>query len=240
MYSNESDASAIIAAARENQVVEIDGVSYGTGNFGRIKNIPSFETIELTSLEAFANFITEEPQAVLDEPIVVINENHVVRLLNTPKQENLKRDNLATVRNSLESFNFNHYMSIEDMIIQLQTKFIITDTVKRLLTILSSVSTTQDISIKDNGTSQSTNIKRGISAASLEEVELPNIVKLQPIRIFTECDQVESRFLFRIKQKDEIPYVSLMDVDPTEWKIKASKSILNKMRELGILLPIYY
>lgn len=240
MYSNQSDAAVIVEAARKNQIVEVDGITYSNDSFSRVKRIPRLQVLALSSIEALSNFISDDIQKVLVNPIILISKSHEVKLFNEPDKEMLERDLVAKVENPLEPFSFNNYMNVENMIIQLQTKFIRNDTVDKLLKLLSSIGTTQDIGLKDNGVSQSISVKRGVSAASLEEVELPKVLRLKPIRIFTECEQVESNFLFRIKQDGDIPYVALMDIDPTEWKLKASESISKKMKDYGITLPIYY
>lgn len=240
MYNN--DAEAIIKAARENQVVEIAGVKYSNDHFQRVKSLPILNTLKFSSLETLANFITEDPitHKVLNNPIIQIEDNHKVHLMNIPNEETLSRTVVASVNNPLEPFAFNSYKDIETMIIQLQTKFVKTEEIDKLLILLSSLGTTKNVGLTDNGTSQTVSVKMGVSAASLKEVDLPPVIKLKPIRVFTECEQVESNFLFRIKENDDIPYVALMDIDPTSWKLKASKSIKNKMQEFGIKIPIYY
>lgn len=243
MYNSEnSEVAKIIETARENQIVEVNGEKYSNNHFYKVKEEPILSTLNFTSLESLAEFVNDDINThdVLSTPIIQIDEDHKVLLLNMPELETLKRTVVVRVENPLKPFNFNKYLDVETMIIQLQTKFVRTENVEKLLKLISSIGTTEKVDLRDNGISQTINIKKGVSAASLEDVDLPNIIKLCPIRIFTEASQIESNFLFRIKDFDGELKLALMDIDPTSWKLQASKSIKDKLVELGIKNPIYF
>ena len=63
-------------------------------------------------------------------------------------------------------------------------------------------------------------IKTGI--ASVGEAEVPNPVTLAPYRTFPEIEQVESKFIFRMK---EGPLAAIFEADGGAWKNEAMKRI---------------
>ena len=60
--------------------------------------------------------------------------------------------------------------------------------------------------------SQKTTIKTG--AENLSEVKVPNPVVLAPYRTFSEVDQPESKFIFRLESgKEDTPLAALFEAD---------------------------
>lgn len=94
--------------------------------------------------------------------------------------------------------------------------------------------------IKDNGTSITVQVQRGVSNASLDTEDIPSIVRLTPFRYFPECEQVEVPLLFRLRQSDTgAVYAMLLECDGGAWKVTAYQVISRKLKELGCQLPIY-
>lgn len=74
----------------------------------------------------------------------------------------------------------------------------------------------------DDGVSQAVTIKKGI--ASVENVVMPNPVKLRPFRTFVEVEQPESKFVFRAKNDDGMAFM-LVEADGGAWRGEAMKNI---------------
>ena len=64
--------------------------------------------------------------------------------------------------------------------------------------------------------SQSVTVKTGI--ASVSNVKVPNPVVLRPYRTFTEIEQPESRFIFRMQEGG---LCALFEADGGAWEKKA-------------------
>lgn len=59
----------------------------------------------------------------------------------------------------------------------------------------------------------------------MEQVDVPNQVKLQPFRTFAEVKQPESEFVFRLKKSGENIYAGIFEADGGAWKLEAIKRI---------------
>ena len=93
-----------------------------------------------------------------------------------------------------------------------------------LLNFASKVSNDTKFALDDDGVSQKVEVKRGLSGALKDEATAPSIVKLMPYRTFSECDQPESEFLFRMKDSGGI-VCTLFEADGGFWKQTARESI---------------
>lgn len=74
----------------------------------------------------------------------------------------------------------------------------------------------------DDGVSQKTTVKMGVE---LNDVIVPNPVALRPYRTFSEIEQPESRYVFRIKDTDHGPYFKLVEADGGLWKCGTMQKI---------------
>lgn len=70
--------------------------------------------------------------------------------------------------------------------------------------------------------------------------EIPSRITLKPYRIFPECEQPESEFLIRFKGDMEMgALIGLWETDGGMWKVQAKRLIAEKLKELGLVIPIY-
>lgn len=65
----------------------------------------------------------------------------------------------------------------------------------------------------DDGISQQVTIKTGV--ASVAQAVVPNPATLAPYRTFQEIDQVESKFIFRMKDG---PRAAIFEADGGQWR----------------------
>jgi len=238
---NDGAVREIANLANKNQTIDINGETYSNDRFYKVNKIPLITPLIFNTITSLKEFILDNGIKKEDEFLLYINDSYEIQLLtNILLEKENSRDCYVRVKNCKDVFEFNKWIDIENLIIHLQTKFVKTDTVKKLLSILSSIYITDKVSIKDDGISQKVESKQGISSASLTEQDIPSIVDLIPYRIFQECEQVESKFLFRIKNIDGTPAAKLIDVDSSSWKKKAFQNIEKTIKDLGIELPVYY
>jgi len=106
---------------------------------------------------------------------------------------------------------FNRFISVEEMIIQLQTCFEESLNKSNLIALISKLSNDTSISLDDDGITQKMTVTQGIKTT----IQLPPLVKLIPIRTFYEVKQPEQLFLLRI---DKSGAVALFDAAGGRWK----------------------
>lgn len=124
--------------------------------------------------------------------------------------------------------DFGSYMPIDLFILHVQTNFIDTPERTRLLLAAGRLSNGIKSEIDDDGVTQSVTTRKGITRIGSEKFENP--VKLQPYRTFTEIDQPESEFVFRMKSMpgdDDAMGVAgaLFEADGGIWRTKAIQDI---------------
>ncbi|CBL92251.1 hypothetical protein GCM10025878_14220 [Leuconostoc gasicomitatum] len=130
------------------------------------------------------------------------------------------REVLAETKLRFESFDFDHSHKREEMIVALQALFSKTPDRDILLKFISNVKDSNESSFTDDGTTQIAKASTG--PASLANVKVPNPVILKPFRTFTEVDQPESAFIFRMNNIDSF---SLHEADGGFWKQSAINNI---------------
>lgn len=133
---------------------------------------------------------------------------------------------LAGLEPSLPNIRFNTYLSLEEFIIQLQTKFFPTDNTKNLIQLVSKFQTNQEVTVADDGISQRVVIQKGQGLN--EKIQLTPIVRLQAYRTFREILQIETLYLLRINSHGEI---ALFEADGGVWKFEAQKNVRTYIRE---------
>ena len=82
----------------------------------------------------------------------------------------------------------------------------------------------------DDGVSQKATVKTGL--ASKSDAIIPSPVTLKPYRTFTEVEQPESQFVFRMKEdKYDGVQCALFEADGGAWKLHAMESIQEYLEE---------
>lgn len=148
------------------------------------------------------------------------NSVELYRELNVDK----KRDHLISASTENSNFPYGRFQAIENFIINLQSLFVQDDATAELLKFVGSVKNDSSAEQTDDGVSQKITIKQGVSLARTANV--PNPVNLSPFRTFSEIEQPQSAFVFRLK-KDDVQGVTaaLFEADGAAWKHQAIQSI---------------
>ncbi len=131
------------------------------------------------------------------------NQVHLYRELDDRK----KRDHLLSASSFPCAFPFGRWMELEHFIIQLQTSFVATEALEDLASLAGNIVSQAEVSQKDDGITQQVTVKDGISL--VRPIAVKNPVILRPYCTFTDIDQPEGNFVFRLqKTKTEIPSFS--------------------------------
>jgi hypothetical protein len=158
------------------------------------------------------------------------------------------KQRFAYARASLDSlvgkddgFTFGQFLNHEVFVIQLQSKFVRTPELEKVLAFIGSIRGENVRQVDDDGTTQTVTARAG--AVLKSEAAVPNPVILAPYRTFREVGQPESRFILRLKSGDEgeKPTLALFEADGSTWRVDAISNIALWLKQhLPSGIAIYY
>ena len=123
-------------------------------------------------------------------------------------------------------FVFGRSYSYEDFIIALHSQFVQNEDRDYILKFISSVRIDANAKVEDDGISQTVTAKSGLSSL-VKDIPIKNVVHLRPFRTFTDIEQPESVFVFRMKIEENKPVFSIHEADGSAWKQTAIELIKN-------------
>lgn len=189
-------------------------------------HVMHFQT--LTGLE---KYIQENPDGLplITMMIHVVSFNRVE--LVGPLQEKNDNDRFVYARAEakVNAFSFGAWFDLEDFVVALQTMFTKgqeghPDDVPGILQLLGNVASETVADHKDDGFSQSLQVKTGLSMKSAVKVENPVVV--WPYRTFDEIQQPSALAVLRFRQQQGgHPRISLHGSDGGAWARIAMESI---------------
>lgn len=205
----------------EIDTIEINGRIYTERNLKEVKvETPRCRCFEFTNLTALIENIKLHIEKGYHElPLIVKVEENEVHVLSSYDKEKV-RENIFLSRAEVPSISFGRYISVEEMIIQLQTCFKDNDNKTNLIKLISKLSKDQKITVEDDGITQKVVASEGVSTVA--NVTVPPLVKLIPQRTFYEVEQPEQIFLFRV---DKNCNVALFDAAGDVWKYQCQEAI---------------
>lgn len=178
-------------------------------------------TITLTTLSSLAEYIKSRADRMAENMFVHVKSPTCVELFSClDKYRN--REHVAKVVAKLPQITVNQYVEAEMFNSALQSKFVDNADKALLLKFTGTVveGTVQEYG--DDGVTQKATIKTGI--ASKSDAVVPNPVKLKPYRTFTEVEQPESAFVFRMKS-DRGVSCAIFEADGGAWELEAMENI---------------
>ena len=206
------------------KVIETD---YGTFSDIQLHKIEDrlVDTTKLSSLSGLVTMMKQEMNNY-DNPLFVrVVSPDQVDVLGTVRCD-MQRERPYVTYAKLNRFDFDSYMSIENMIINLKSRFAPTEDRDYLVQLLGNITDQQSVQTKDDGITQSATVKSGIQLVG--EQRIKPIVSLKPYRTFLEVEQPESDFLIRLKDGR----AALFEADGGAWEREAVKNVADKLREL--------
>ncbi|QKS71929.1 hypothetical protein FLK61_35260 [Paenalkalicoccus suaedae] len=190
---------------------------YSTEKLYRIED-PSVDSLQVNTLSGLVEYVKSEFDTSVSLMVHVVSptEVRVFDKINMDKN----RDTYITAHALLPSLSFNHYYSVEDFNIELQSTFVSNEDRATMLQVVGNVKEEAVNQIGDDGMSQSVVARTGV--AQVGNVKVPNPVQLMPYRTFLEIEQPESPFVFRMQSG---PKCALFEADGGAWKLEVMKSI---------------
>ena len=208
-------------AGQEPKIIEIDGIKYT--DCRRLEKIdthisPKYLTVH--SLYGLTQIIREE-RSKYQYPLFVIVDSPNTVVVMTQLLEDYKRDFVyGCEARRIRHNDWGRFENIESFIINLRSKFVENEDLKYILSTLSKVSNTDSVQQNDDGVSQTVETRRGVSLAT--KTAIKPILKLAPYRTFTDVEQPESEFLFRLDTEGN---AALFEADGGAWEQTAINNI---------------
>lgn len=141
----------------------------------------------------------------------------------------MARWELAKVRARVPAIALNKFIDQESFIIQMQSMFQNTEDKAIVMQVAGNVEDKTVMNYGDDGITQKATVKTGL--ASVEDVFVPNPVKLQPFRTFHEVEQPEIDFVFHMKNGPSGVSCALFEADGGAWKFRAVHSIADYLKK---------
>ena len=141
-----------------------------------------------------------------------------------------KRETLMIASLAQDSFSFGQFYDRESLNIALQAMFQDTPDKHAIIDFISHLKEDKDSAeVTDDGITQTATIKTGV--ASVGTGKVPNPVALKPFRTFTEIEQPESTFVFRMRDGMQ---GAIFEADGGMWKNEAIRRIKEYLdKEIG-------
>ena len=183
--------------------------------------------LETSTLTSIVDYITSEA----DVRALPANSKFVIHVAGHANVELYKelnvdkeRDHLLSVSFEGSNFPYGRFQPVENFIINLQSLFVQDENTATLLSFVGSVKNDSSVEQSDDGVSQKATVKQGISLA--KNATVPNPVYLRPFRTFSEIEQPQSAFVFRLRKDDSQGVTAaLFEADGAAWKHEAIASI---------------
>lgn len=222
----------ILSLAPPN-ISEINDSTYSDKSLHRIDVEERAAAISMNTLTSLVDYIkgVNEFKDILY--IIQVVSPTEVRLIST-LDEDRKRETLVEVTAEIPEFRFGRFIENEEFIINVQSKFLDSDSEKNdkpiILQFAGNVKAGTVAEYGDSGVGQKATIKKGV--ASMQEVEVPSPCYLMPYRTFTEVSQPMSSFIFRVKDDKNFGVeFALFEADGGAWKNEAKTNIKNFLCE---------
>lgn len=223
------DAIKYVVELGNRKEVEINGHMYSNNNLDLIRT-PKVSTVHVNTLTGLVEYIKSGFDVLEDRKFMLHVESPTeVCLVSTVGGNDNGRDILISASPLLPHINFDRYIKTEDFNVMLQSCFVKNEDRGLLLKFSGNVQENTSRKTQDDGITQVVEMKTGVT--NIQNVAVPNPVTLAPYRTFTEIEQVESDFIFRVK---EGPQCAIFEADGGAWRNETMKRIKEYLRaELG-------
>lgn len=217
------EALQYIVGLSEPNVKEIYGETYSDKPLHRICHNPKATPIGLSTLRSLVDYIKSKSDTMEDKMIVHVVSPTEVQLYSNLDLDRV-REYMVEVNAELPQFPFNKFVGHENFLIGVQSKFIPNNDADLLLKFAGTVEGGTIADYGDDGVSQKATVKTGL--ASKSDAVIPSPVTLKPYRTFTEVEQPESQFIFRMKEdKYDGVQCALFEADGGAWRLDAMEKI---------------
>lgn len=218
---------------------QIGGCEYADRPVSLVEPPRDYAPLQLMTLSGLVDAVRAKVDEL--EPsawIVEVQSHQGVRIVSRNTGLYGKREVLLSVGLSDgEMFPFGRFLSREEFVIGLQSRFVQQGDVLEVLRLASGLEVSAVMLAEDDGISQRTTTRQGI--ALKETVTVKGRVKLRPYRTFREVEQPVSEFVFRLRSKEGmVPECALFEADGGKWELDAVLTIKAWLEAKNLNIPV--
>ncbi|MBJ8205487.1 hypothetical protein JDS91_30115 [Bacillus cereus] len=219
----EKDALEYVVGLGNVETHDIDGQTFSTQRLHVVEE-PTANSFTVRSLSGLVDYVKSGFD--LEGPLMIHVANPTSVTCFTAINGNYNRSTLVRAEALIPDFDFGYWYKVEKFIISLQAAFVKNADRDVMLKVVGNITEEDVKTYGDTGISQSVVAKVGVAAVG--EVDVPNPVSLKPYRTFTEVEQPESEFVFRMEKG---PNCSIHEADGGAWKLEAIGNIKDYLVE---------
>ena len=221
---------------KKGLVVDVNGKTFSANKMEAVFHDPRPSALKVFSLDALLEYIKSNNDLQDHSVMIHVKDPGEVELITEIYGDLKKRDVPIYAVREQSGFPFDEWVEQERFIILCRSLFDDTKDLQFILSHTAKIDTEAAIKTEDDGITQAIRVRKGVSGALTEARDIKPVVLLKPHRTFSEVDQPESEFLFRMKESNATVYCALYAADNGEWKNVARKNIAEYLKDSG--LPI--
>lgn len=223
-------------ADKSRELKTVDGKVYSPVPLKMVYSDPRPAKIIVRSLQGIKDYLDSNIDELEMKKLMIhiVDHKTVHVLTNTHGEQNERHTVVSAILEELGRFPFSDFIEQERFIIKLKSMFCSTLDQEAVIRYTAKIDSSSAIIAEDDGISQNINMKKTLSGVKTERENVPSLVKLKPFRTFTEIDQPESEFLFRMKTDEGKTSCALFGADGGSWKNEARKNIAGFFENFGV------
>lgn len=207
-------------AAPVHQPMEICGKTYVNERLIRMDEKPMAEALTVSTLTGLMDYVIgcyEDYGNFGEKMIFHVEDPRTVSFFTLLDGEH-KRETFCRAKAEVNEFCFDRWLDQETFILSLQSNFEANVDRDLILKFAGNAMRQNEVAYADDGITQTAAMKVG--AASTANVKVPNPVTLRPYRTFQEVAQPETKYIFRMRDKDGLQFL-LADASNGIWANEA-------------------
>jgi len=212
---------------------EISGRNFTLQDVNEIKPL-QISPIKIHTLQGVVDFFKGEDGLSIDiEPkdaMIQIVDPCTVRVYSAKATDvHRQRECFLEATRINQDFQFDSWYNQEQMVIKLMTMFNKSESMEEVIKVVSGLVASASVTVNDDGLGQDVTVRKGVSR--VEQVEIKNPIMLEPIRTFTEVDQVSAPHVLRVRCVREELEIAIFEAGGGQWKNEAITKIKEWLRE---------
>ncbi len=226
-------------AGDEIRTFEHGGMTFSTRPLTRVpdeKPVPKVASVTVATLRSLAEYINDNPDDVEDGTFVHVVSATRVEVVTPVLGENAERKTFAIAQARLPQLLIGKWVSPEELAVHLRTCFAESPTRDEVVAFLGGIIDKAELKTEDDGVSQSTTVRSGISM--VKEGKVPSPVTLAPYRTFYDVPQQPSPFVLRLQKGPQGVTAALFEADGGAWQHFATEAVATHLRG-AVKLTVY-
>jgi hypothetical protein len=214
-------------APASNSLVSLYEYTYSKDSLHRVPFPDQIQpnTIKFHFLSGLCTYIMSGIEKISEKCFIRVIDHNRVQFCSSlqPENDNKRFVYAEAACDNVETFSFGQWFDLEIFIISLQSMFVQTEQISKIISLLGNMASSRVKENKDDGFTQVVQVRVGIQLK--DEVPIENPIVLQPYRTFREIEQPESNCILRLKESGDQILCSLHEADGGSWKNKAIENI---------------